>query len=71
MSDGPAGPADQTGCWLLAGAIVSEVTGSMALRASVDHKAWIALVVAGYAAAFGAARVGVAAGMSVGVAYGI
>jgi small multidrug resistance pump len=39
--------------WLfLGGAIVSEVTGSLSLKAALDHPAWYALMGAGFAGAF-------------------
>lgn len=56
---------------LLAGAIVAEVTGTMALRATVDHAAWIPLVVAGYLTAFVLLGLTLRTGVPIGVAYGI
>ncbi len=56
--------------WLFA-AICSEVAATMALRASVDHKAWIALVIAGYAGAFVFIGVTLRAGVPVATTYGI
>jgi len=57
--------------WLLAGAIVSEVTGTMALRATVDNGAWIPLVLVGYASTFILLGLTLRAGVPLGVAYGI
>ena len=56
---------------LLATAIVIEVSATLALRASQDNGAWLAVVVAGYMAAFVLLIFVVRAGMAVGVAYGI
>ncbi|RKN47680.1 DMT family transporter [Micromonospora endolithica] len=56
---------------VLAGAIVAETCATLALRASNDHAAWIAVVVAGYALAFTLLSVVLRAGMPIGVAYGI
>ncbi|WP_040518771.1 DMT family transporter [Gordonia neofelifaecis] len=56
---------------LLAGAIVSEVAGTMLLRASVDHAGWSVGVVAGYLAAFGLLGMTLREGLPVGVAYGV
>ncbi|MCF4122600.1 SMR family transporter [Antribacter sp. KLBMP9083] len=60
--------------WLiLAGAIVSEVTATLALRASegLRKKVWIAPVAIAYAAAFGLLTLALSNGMPVGIAYGI
>jgi small multidrug resistance pump len=67
--------------WALAGAILIEVVATLSLRASdgFRRKAWIAPVVAGYLASFYllwlslslAMPVSIAAGIPVGVAYGI
>lgn len=56
---------------MLAVAIVSEVVATLALRAALDHGAWFLLVAAGYLAAFALLGAVLAAGMPVGVAYGI
>ncbi len=56
---------------LLAGAIASEVTASLSLKAALEHPVWYALVVAGYLAAFLFLSLVLRAGMSLGVAYGI
>ena len=58
--------------WLwLAGAIVVEVTASLALQAAVDAPGWYALVVAGYLSAFVCLSRVLRGGMAIGVAYGI
>ncbi|MDQ1204933.1 multidrug efflux SMR transporter [Microbacterium sp. SORGH_AS_0862] len=60
--------------WLiLAGAVLAEVTATLSLRASegLRKKAWIAPIAAGYALAFGLLAVALAAGVPVGIAYGI
>jgi small multidrug resistance pump len=56
---------------LLAGAIVSEVTATMSLRASQDHAAWLVVVAVGYTVAFALLALVLRAGVAVGVAYGI
>ncbi len=56
---------------LLLGAIVSEVTGTLSLRASQDHPGWLVAVVAGYVVSFAFLAAVLRAGMPVGVAYGI
>ncbi len=58
--------------WLmLAGAIGTEVTGSMSLRAALDHPGWYALATAGFLAAFVFLTAALRAGMALGVGYGI
>lgn len=58
--------------WLLLGAaIVSEVTGSLSLKAALEHPAWYAVVVAGYLTAFVLLSLVLRAGLGLGVAYGI
>ncbi|MEV7621796.1 SMR family transporter [Actinoplanes sp. NPDC089786] len=58
--------------WLfLAAAIVSEVSGSLALRAALDHPAWYAWVAVGYSASFVLLALVLRCGLPVGVAYGI
>jgi small multidrug resistance pump len=58
--------------WLmLAVAIISEVVGTLALRAATDHPAWFVVVAIGYLVAFALLGAVLAAGMPVGVAYGI
>lgn len=56
---------------LLSGAILTEVTGTMALRAFQDQRWWLILVVAGYTASFYLLTKVLRAGVPVGVAYGI
>lgn len=61
-----------TNKWLVLGcAIVSEVSATLALRASVDDARWLVLVVAGYLGGFVFLALVLRAGMPVGVAYGI
>ncbi len=56
---------------LLAGAIFTEVAGTLSLRASQDHWAWLVAVIAGYVASFVLLTMLLRAGVPVGVAYGI
>ena len=57
--------------WLLAGAIVTEVTGTLALRGALDHP-WLYTVTAvGYVASFVLLIKVLQANMPLGVAYGI
>ena len=56
---------------LLLGAIVTEVTGTLSLRASQDHRLWLIAVVVGYTVSFYLLSQVLRAGMPVGVAYGI
>lgn len=56
---------------LLGGAIASEVTATLALRAAVDHPAWVVLVILGYGSAFVCLALVLREGMPIGVAYGI
>ncbi|WP_158842356.1 DMT family transporter [Saccharothrix deserti] len=58
--------------WLfLAGAIAGEVTGSLSLKAALDHPGWYALVAAGYLASFAFLTAVLRAGVPLGAAYGI
>ncbi|WP_121241662.1 DMT family transporter [Kocuria rhizophila] len=58
--------------WLyLAAAIVSEVTGSLALKAAVDAPGFYVLVLAGYTGSFLGLFASLRHGMSLGVGYGI
>lgn len=60
--------------WLfLAGAIATEVTATMALRASegLRRRGWIPVIAVGYVAAFVLLSLGLASGLPLGVAYGI
>mgnify|MGYP003386254650 CR=1 FL=1 len=58
---------------LLAGAIVSEVIGTMALKLSdgFSQPGWVALVAVGYLLAFYLLSQVLARGMAIGIAYGI
>ncbi|MCV7229330.1 DMT family transporter [Mycolicibacterium komossense] len=56
---------------LLAGAILTEVTGILSLRAFQDHPAWLVLVVVGYLLSFVFLTLVMRAGMPIGIAYGI
>lgn len=56
---------------LLGGAIVGEVTGTMALRVAIDHAGWIPMVVTSYVVAFFLLALTLREGLAVGVAYGI
>ena len=57
---------------LLATAILLEVTGTLALRmATTGRRAWYVVVGVGYAGAFVALTATLAAGLPLGVAYGI
>ncbi len=56
---------------LLGAAIAAEVSGTLSLRASQDHSAWLVLVVVGYVASFVLLAAVLRVGMPVGVAYGI
>lgn len=56
---------------LLAGAIVSEVTGSLSLKAALDQPGWYALVAIGYLTSFAFLAAVLRQGMPLGVAYGI
>jgi small multidrug resistance pump len=57
--------------WVLAGAIASEVSATLALRASVDSRWWVPVVVVGYVAAFALLGLSLRAGMPLGAAYAI
>jgi small multidrug resistance pump len=56
---------------LLAGAILSEVGGSLSMKAAVGHPGWYAAVVVGYATSFVFLNRVLRAGVPLGVAYGI
>ena len=56
---------------LLIAAIAVEVAATLSLRASQDHAAWLAVVVAGYVGSFILLTLVLRAGLPVGVAYGI
>lgn len=56
---------------LLGGAIVSEVIGTVSLRATIEHPGWMPVVVVAYITAFALLGLTLRAGIPVGVAYGI
>lgn len=56
---------------LLTGAILSEVTGSLSLKAAVEQPGWYALCIAGFVTAFIFLSLTLRAGMPLGVAYGV
>lgn len=56
---------------LLAGAIGTEVTASLSLKAALDHPAWYLVTGVGYVAAFVLLAAVLRAGMALGVAYGV
>lgn len=56
---------------LLLGAILTEVTGTLSLRASQDSRFWLIAAVVGYLASFALLTGVLRLGMPVGVAYGI
>lgn len=56
---------------LLACAILSEVSATLALRGATEQPGWIALVVAGYATSFACMSAALRAGLAIGVAYAI
>ena len=58
--------------WFLLGcAILSEVSGTLALRAAIDHPGWYGVVGVGYTVSFVLLALVLRRGMPVGVAYGI
>lgn len=56
---------------LLTAAILTEVTGTLSLRASQDHALWLAVCVVAYVSSFILLTAVLRTGMPVGVAYGI
>ena len=56
---------------LLAGAILSEVTASLSLKAALENPAFFVVVVVGYTASFGFLAAVLRKGLGLGVAYGI
>ena len=56
---------------LLGGAILTEVAGSLSLKAALDQPAFYAVVAIGYTAAFSLLWLALRDGMPVGVAYGV
>ncbi|PRY13471.1 DMT family transporter [Kineococcus rhizosphaerae] len=66
------GPRTRPSTWgLLAGAVGSEVSATLALRAASDRPSWYALVVVGYVAAFVLLAAVLRRGTAIGVAYGL
>lgn len=57
--------------FLLAGAILSEVTASLSLKAALEHPAFFVVVVLGYSASFAFLAGVLRKGLGLGVAYGI
>lgn len=58
--------------WVLLGtAIAFELVGTLALRASQEHKGWLVLAVIGYICAFVGLTLVLRTGLAIGVAYGI
>ncbi len=58
--------------WALLGlAIIADLAGTLALRASQEHTWWLIVVVIGYVSAFVGLTLVVRAGLAIGVAYGI
>lgn len=57
--------------WLcLGGAVITEVSATLALKAALEAPGWYTLVVAGYAAAFFLLAICLRLGMPISVAYG-
>jgi len=56
---------------LLAGAIVTEVAGSLSLKGALEHPLLYVVVVVGYLSAFVLLTLVLRAGVPIGVAYGI
>ncbi len=56
---------------LLLAAILSEVTGSLALKGALEHRSLYAVVAVGYVASFALLGAVLRQGMPLGVAYGI
>ncbi|WP_163165980.1 SMR family transporter [Arthrobacter sp. Alg241-R88] len=57
--------------FLLAGAILSEVTASLSLKAALENPAFFVVVVLGYSASFAFLAAVLRKGLGLGVAYGI
>lgn len=57
--------------FLLVGAILTEVTGSVSLKAAVEHPGWYFVTAIGFVAALVFLSAVLRAGMALGVAYGI
>lgn len=71
MPTRPVHAANTKGLICLVAAIVSEVTGSLSLRAAIDQSGWYALVVVAYLVAFTLLAATLRTGVPVGVAYGL
>lgn len=71
MRTRPSHSANTKGLICLVAAIVSEVTGSLSLRAAIDQSGWYALVVVAYLVAFTLLAGTLRTGVPVGVAYGL
>jgi small multidrug resistance pump len=57
--------------WLsLGGAVLAEVSATLALKAAIETPGWYVLVVGGYIAAFGLLTICLRLGMTISVAYG-
>jgi small multidrug resistance pump len=57
--------------WLcLGGAVITEVSATLALKAALEAPGWYVLVIAGYVAAFFLLAVCLRLGMTISVAYG-
>ncbi len=57
--------------FLLGGAILAEVAGTLTLRAAVDSPLWVPVVVVSYVAAFVLLGLTLRAGVRIGAVYGI
>ncbi|BCW47998.1 SMR family transporter [Arthrobacter sp. StoSoilB13] len=58
--------------WIcLGGAITTEVSATLALKAAIENPNWYAIVVVGYLIAFALLTVCLRLGMSISVAYGV
>lgn len=56
---------------MVAVAIVAEVLGTLALRATIDNAWWVVAVVIGYVLSFGLVGLVLRSGLPIGVVYGI
>lgn len=71
-TNGPYAHSAHRGRWpLLIAAILAEVSGTLSLRAAVDHGGWIPVVVVCYVAAFTLIGLTLRTGMKIGVVYDI
>lgn len=68
-------PTDQQPWWprwlALAAVIAAEVVSTLALRAALDHHAWVAVAVVGYLAVFVGLGIVLRLGITIAVAYSI